>query len=396
VADVINWRNNAGSGNLALAVNASNQLTFNGVVLESDTLPSAEIFVGNASNESTARALTGDISINNTGVSAIASGVIIDADVNASAAIALTKLAATTVSRGLVSDASGFIVPATTTATEIGYVNGVTSSIQNQLGTKKTIATGNAYRFETTNVSGDLQETAVTASRAVATDANGLPTASATTSTELSYVSGVSSAIQTQLTGKASLALDNLASVAINTTLLPATDNAIDLGSASKEFRSAYLKTSLIIQQPSGGTNTITLAAPTSLTSYTLTLPISAGISPYVLTTNGSGTTSWDSPAVIAINEQVVSYTLVLTDLGKLIDMNTAASATFTIPPNSSVAFPVGSIVAFRQKGNGDVTITPGVGVTVNATGLVTVEQFSAGAVIKMATDTWTVLGDTI
>jgi hypothetical protein len=38
---------------------------------------------------------------------AIAAGVIVNADVNASAAIALTKLAATTVSRALVSDGSG-------------------------------------------------------------------------------------------------------------------------------------------------------------------------------------------------------------------------------------------------------------------------------------------------
>lgn len=59
-----------------------------------------------------------------------------NADIKAAAAIALNKLAATTVSRALVSDASGFVSPATTTATEIGYVNGVTSAIQTQLGLK--------------------------------------------------------------------------------------------------------------------------------------------------------------------------------------------------------------------------------------------------------------------
>jgi hypothetical protein len=65
---------------------------------------------------------------------------------------------------------------------------------------KKTVATGNAYRFETTDVSGNLQETSVTASRSVVTDANGLPSASLTTSTEIGYVSGVTSSIQTQIT----------------------------------------------------------------------------------------------------------------------------------------------------------------------------------------------------
>ena len=63
----------------------------------------------------------------------------------------------------------------------------------------KLIATGNNYKFETTGSGGSLQETTVTASSAVATDSNGLPTASTTTATELSYVHGVTSAIQTQL-----------------------------------------------------------------------------------------------------------------------------------------------------------------------------------------------------
>lgn len=60
-----------------------------------------------------------------------------NADIKAAAAIALNKLAATTVSRALVSDGSGFVTAATTTATEIGYVNGVTSAIQTQLNGKQ-------------------------------------------------------------------------------------------------------------------------------------------------------------------------------------------------------------------------------------------------------------------
>lgn len=61
---------------------------------------------------------------------------IVNADIAGAAAIALSKLAATTASRALVSDGSGFISAATTTATEIGYVNGVTSAIQTQLDAK--------------------------------------------------------------------------------------------------------------------------------------------------------------------------------------------------------------------------------------------------------------------
>lgn len=90
---------------------------------------------GNAATVTTNANLTGDVtSVGN--ATAIAAGVIVNADVNASAAISLTKLAATTASRALVSDGSGFITPATTTSTEIGFVNGVTSAIQTQINTK--------------------------------------------------------------------------------------------------------------------------------------------------------------------------------------------------------------------------------------------------------------------
>ena len=57
------------------------------------SLTSANILVGNGSNVPTAVAVTGDITLSNAGVTAIAAGVIVDADINASAAIADTKLA---------------------------------------------------------------------------------------------------------------------------------------------------------------------------------------------------------------------------------------------------------------------------------------------------------------
>lgn len=52
----------------------------------------------------------------------------------------VSGLVAVTASRALVSDGSGFVSAATTTATEIGYINGVTSAIQTQLNAKSPIA----------------------------------------------------------------------------------------------------------------------------------------------------------------------------------------------------------------------------------------------------------------
>jgi hypothetical protein len=56
-------------------------------------ITAGQVLLGNASNAPTATALTGDVTINSSGVTAIGSGVIVNADINASAAIALSKLA---------------------------------------------------------------------------------------------------------------------------------------------------------------------------------------------------------------------------------------------------------------------------------------------------------------
>ena len=116
----------------------------------------------------------------------------------------ITGAATTVVSSNLtanfamVSDASGKVaVHSTVTSTELGYLDGVTSAIQTQIGTKQATLTGAA----TTIASSDL-----TASRALASNASGKVVVSTVTDTELGYVSGVTSAIQTQLNAKAALA----------------------------------------------------------------------------------------------------------------------------------------------------------------------------------------------
>lgn len=67
------------------------------------------------------------------------SGQIVNADINATAAIALSKLAALGTAKALQSNAStGFIEASSVTNTELGYVSGVTSAIQTQLTAKAT------------------------------------------------------------------------------------------------------------------------------------------------------------------------------------------------------------------------------------------------------------------
>ena len=88
-------------------------------------------------------------------------------------------------------------------------------------------------------------------------------------------------------------------------------------------------------------------------------------------------------------------YTLVLTDDGRIVEMNNASGTTLTIPLNSSVAFPVGSQITVIQTGAGQTTIAGAVGVTVNGTpGLKLRAQWSAATLLKRATDTWVAIGD--
>lgn len=60
-------------------------------------------------------------------------GKLTDAHIDNAAAIAVTKLAAVTASRALVSDGSGKVSASSVTATELGYLSGVSSAIQTQL-----------------------------------------------------------------------------------------------------------------------------------------------------------------------------------------------------------------------------------------------------------------------
>lgn len=96
------------------------------------------------------------------------------------------------------------------------------------------------------------------------------------------------------------------------------------------------------------------------------------------------------------INTQTGSYTLVLGDKGKLIEMNVGSANNLTIPPNSSVAFPVKSRIDISQLGAGQTTIVAGGGVTIRSSGakLKLTGQYSGGSLVKRATDEWVLFGD--
>jgi len=84
-----------------------------------------------------------------------------------------------------------------------------------------------------------------------------------------------------------------------------------------------------------------------------------------------------------------VSYTLVLTDKNKIVEISNASGNTLTVPLNSIVAFPVGSQITILQTGAGQTTITPATaGVTINGTpGLKLRAQWSSATLISGSFD---------
>ena len=133
---------------------------------------------------------------------------------------------------------------------------------------------------------------------------------------------------------------------------------------------------------PNDHETTLTVTDPTS--DNTITLP------------DASGTVALQEQAYQAINAQTgTTYTTVLADGGKLVTLSNGSAITLTIPPNSSVAYPVGTKLDFIQIGAGQVTVAGGAGVTVNSTPTLKFRtQHSGASCIKIATDTWQLVGD--
>ena len=99
---------------------------------------------------------------------------------------------------------------------------------------------------------------------------------------------------------------------------------------------------------------------------------------------------------LLVTNRQTASYTLVLSDADKLVEMNVASANNLTIPLNSSVAFATGTQILLAQYGAGQTTIVPTSGVTIrsNASKVKLNAQYSGATLIKIATDEWYLFGD--
>lgn len=208
-------------------------------------------------------------------------------------------------------------------------VNGYLSSTDwTTFNGKQATITGGATSIVSSNL---------TIGRALISDGVGKVAVATTTSTEIGYVNGVTSAIQTQLDAKAPLASPTLTGTPLSTT-------------------AAF------------GTNTTQIA-----------------------------TTAFVQQELInSFNRQTASYTLVLADRNKVVETNVATANNLTIPLNSSVAFAIGTEIQVLQYGAGQTTIVATSGVTTRSkSGQLKIgNQYTGVTLKKVGTDEWYVIGN--
>jgi hypothetical protein len=244
------------------------------------------------------------------------------------------------------------VLPSTTsignlTSTEIGYLEGITSSVQTQITAAGTAL--NDHSTNTTNVHG-IADTA-----------------------QLALLSDVSAVTA------ATLGLGNVDNTSdANKPVSTATETAI--ATAKSE---AIAEVTAVIDSAPAALNTLNELAAALGDDENFAATVTTNLALKV-------------DSLTPITQKSESYTLSTLDhRDDLIEMGSSSALTLTIPLNSSIAYPVGTSLDILQTGAGQVTITGDSGVTVNATpGLKLRTQWSSATLLKRAEDTWVVYGD--
>jgi hypothetical protein len=283
-------------------------------------------------------------------------------------------------------------------------------------------------------------ETTLTAGEPTADNTVTLPDASGTlqlrvanvSDTEIGYLDGVTSAIQTQLNAKAPLSAPTFTGTVTSTNDLVVDGNLTVNGTTfNASSTSITIEDNMVQLAHQNSANTVDLglvvayndgaakhsgivrdvsddkwklfkgvtSEPTttvnfgqgSLDNLELNNLVAAG----VVFTDGTQTKEGvvSRTPIIAKTD---SYTLsALTERDCLIEVAKSTATTITIPTDATLNFPIGTSLDILQTSTGQVTIAGAGGVTVNATpGLKLRTTWSSATLFKRAANTWVVYGD--
>jgi len=247
-----------------------------------------------------------------------------------------------------------------------------------------------------------------TADRDIISDEDGYLVASAVTSTEVSYLDGVNSSIQTQLDAKAPLASPNFTGeptaptanadqtdTAIATTAFvigqasastPAANGTAAVGTSKKYARADHVHptdTTLAPKADPTFTGTVTVGASgIAFTDGAQTLQGVPSLTPIKANITANATTS-SLPSPLTYRDSIAAIA-------------GAFSVTVDADTTNSITFPIGTTLNFYQSvGTGGASIVQGAGVTLLSTpGLVFRDRYSSVSITKVAANTWLVFGD--
>jgi hypothetical protein len=293
------------------------------------------VVLHNSSGVPTATALSGDVTVTNAGVTAISSGVVINADINSAAAIALSKLASGTSAQVVLANSSG--VPTYTTISgDVTVTNTGVTAIGSGKVTSDMIADGAI-------VNADINASAAIALSKLASG------------TSAQVVLANSSGVPTYTTISGDIAISNTGVATIQA-------NSVALGT---DTTGNYMS------------------------------DITAGTGLTVTHTAGEGSTATVALAGYSFNTSSVAYTLAASDNNKVVESTASSAIDITVPPYSSVPFAAGSEIVVFQRGAGKVRILAGSGVTILSTpGNYLRAQYSGATLVNRDTNIWLLFGD--
>ena len=346
---------------------------------------SGQIIVANSSGVPTWVSESGDVTISDTGVTAISAGVIVDADINASAAIAQSKIS------GLTSDLASKAPTASPTFT--GTVSGITKTmvglgnVDNTSDASKPISTATQTALDLkANKAAPTFTGTVTASNDLVVDGN--LTVNGTTFNASSTSITIEDNMVQLAHQNAGNSVDLGLVVAYNDGAAKHAGLVRDVSDSKwKLFKGVTTEPSTTVDFTQGSLDDLKVAA-----FEATTVTPSSGIVFSDGTQTKEGIVS-RTPIV----SKTDSYTLsALTERDSLIEINKATAVTLTIPTDATIDYPIGTSIDILQTGAGQVTIAPVSGtVTVNATpGLKLRTTWSSATLFKRAANTWVVFGD--